>query len=194
MYRRYQSKKAFSSADSSFFGRAPAFPEGRAPLFFEPGGGAFPVRLAVWPAIRTKNETGRHHPMPSPSQDDDRPEIPRMTRSAIRFSSGSFPESPYFRRASGAGPGFYHGREKDDVSSMSVYCHKTVSYARPMGRESTSGTTFYANEGFKAVTVHLPLKTHRKLQKIARKEDRSLQKTIRRILVDYADNVPPSRR
>jgi hypothetical protein len=55
-----------------------------------------------------------------------------------------------------------------------------------MGKESKSGTTFYATSGLKAVTVHLPLKTHQKLMKIAKREDRSLQKTIRRILIEYA--------
>jgi len=56
-----------------------------------------------------------------------------------------------------------------------------------MGKESKSGTKFYADVGLKAITIHLPIQTHKKLVQIARKEDRSLQKTIRRILVDYAN-------
>lgn len=56
-----------------------------------------------------------------------------------------------------------------------------------MGKESRAGTTFYRTAGLKAVTVHLPIKVHKKLAAIAQKEERSLQKTIRRILVDYAE-------
>ncbi len=56
-----------------------------------------------------------------------------------------------------------------------------------MGKESKAGTKFYAGAGLKAVTVHLPMETHKKLAQIAKKEDRSLQRTIRRILIDYAN-------
>ena len=55
-----------------------------------------------------------------------------------------------------------------------------------MGKESKKGTKFYSGVGLKGVTVHLPLKVHQKLMRIAKKTDRSLQKTIRRILIDYA--------
>jgi predicted transcriptional regulator len=54
-----------------------------------------------------------------------------------------------------------------------------------MGKESKAGTKFYASVGLKAVTVHLPPEVHKKLAKIAKKEDRSLQRTIRRILIEY---------
>jgi predicted HicB family RNase H-like nuclease len=56
-----------------------------------------------------------------------------------------------------------------------------------MGKESKAGTQFYASTGLKSVTVHLPKQAHLKLAAIAKKQDRSLQKTIRRILVEYAD-------
>ena len=56
-----------------------------------------------------------------------------------------------------------------------------------MGKESKAGTTFYRGAGLKAVTVHLPVKVHKKLAEVAKKEERSLQKTIRRILIDYAE-------
>lgn len=56
-----------------------------------------------------------------------------------------------------------------------------------MGKESKAGTQFYASAGLKSVTVHLPKAAHQKLAAIAKKQDRSLQKTIRRILVEYAD-------
>ncbi len=55
-----------------------------------------------------------------------------------------------------------------------------------MGKESKGGTQFYKGAGLKAITVHLPKEAHLKLMGIAKKEDRSLQKTIRRILVEYA--------
>ena len=54
-----------------------------------------------------------------------------------------------------------------------------------MGKESKAGTQFYANAGLKAVTIHLPKTIHKKLLLLAAKEDRSLQKSIRRILVEY---------
>lgn len=54
-----------------------------------------------------------------------------------------------------------------------------------MGKESKAGTKFYASVRLKAVTVHLPPEVHKKLMKIAKKEDRSLQRTIRRILIEY---------
>lgn len=55
-----------------------------------------------------------------------------------------------------------------------------------MGKESKGGTQFYKDAGLKAVTVHLPKDAHVKLMALAKKEDRSLQRTIRRILVEYA--------
>ncbi len=62
-----------------------------------------------------------------------------------------------------------------------------------MGKESKAGTKFYASVGLKAVTVHLPPGVHKKLMKIAEADDRSLQKTIRRILVEYTKNRKPNR-
>jgi predicted transcriptional regulator len=62
-----------------------------------------------------------------------------------------------------------------------------------MGKESKSGTKFYASVGLKAITVHLPPEIHKKLLKIADEDDRSLQKTIRRILVEYTKNRKPNR-
>jgi hypothetical protein len=59
-----------------------------------------------------------------------------------------------------------------------------------MGKETKGGTTFYRSAGLKAVTVHLPAKAHKKLVEMAKKEDRSLQKTIRRILMDFASKAP----
>jgi len=56
-----------------------------------------------------------------------------------------------------------------------------------MGKESKAGTKFYASAGLKSITVHLPKATHKKLTELARKEDRSLQRSIRRILVEYAE-------
>jgi len=59
-----------------------------------------------------------------------------------------------------------------------------------MGKESETGTKFYASVGLKAITIHLPKGIHKKLVDIARNEDRSLQKTVRRILVEYARRPP----
>lgn len=55
-----------------------------------------------------------------------------------------------------------------------------------VGKESKAGTKFYASVGLKSITVHLPKGVHKKLAEIAKRQDRSLQKTIRRILVDFA--------
>ena len=59
-----------------------------------------------------------------------------------------------------------------------------------MGKVSKAGTEFYASVGLKAIIVHLPKGVHKKLVDIARNEDRSLQKTVRRILVEYARRPP----
>ena len=56
-----------------------------------------------------------------------------------------------------------------------------------MGKESISGAKFYRSVGYKSVTVHLPKNVHTTLVRLATKEDRSLQKTIRRILIDYTE-------
>jgi len=56
-----------------------------------------------------------------------------------------------------------------------------------VGKESRAGTKFYASVGLKSVTVHLPKEIHLRLTAIAKKQDRSLQKTIRRVLVEYAN-------
>lgn len=56
-----------------------------------------------------------------------------------------------------------------------------------VGKESKAGTKFYASAGLKSITVHIPIGAHKKLTEIAQREDRSLQKTIRRILVEYAN-------
>ncbi len=63
-----------------------------------------------------------------------------------------------------------------------------------VGKESKAGTKFYASVGLKSVTVHLPKDAHKKLAEIAKRQDLSLQKTIRRILVEYADKHHSSTR
>lgn len=44
------------------------------------------------------------------------------------------------------------------------------------------GTTFYKVKGLVAITIHLSKDAHGKLKALAQKEERSLQKTARRIL------------
>lgn len=51
-----------------------------------------------------------------------------------------------------------------------------------MTTEYPLGTKFYKKKGMKAVTVHLSKEYHEKLLELAKKEERSLQKTARRIL------------
>jgi hypothetical protein len=46
----------------------------------------------------------------------------------------------------------------------------------------SAGTQFYKRKGLFSVTVHLTKEFHDKLKKVARKDDRSIQKTARRIL------------
>jgi len=47
------------------------------------------------------------------------------------------------------------------------------------------GTEFYRKKGLeKAVTIHLPKELHDKLRRLAKKDERSLQITARRILED----------
>ncbi len=54
-----------------------------------------------------------------------------------------------------------------------------------MGKESKKGTQFYTSVGLKSLTVYLPTVVHKKLAGIAKSQDRSIQKTVRRIVVDY---------
>jgi len=50
-------------------------------------------------------------------------------------------------------------------------------------RKFPVGTEFYRKKGLeKAITIHLPKELHDKLLKLAKKEERSLQVTGRRIL------------
>ena len=50
------------------------------------------------------------------------------------------------------------------------------------GKEYPVGTTFYKKKGLMAIIIHLPKEAHVKLKALAKKEERSLQKTARRIL------------
>jgi predicted transcriptional regulator len=54
-----------------------------------------------------------------------------------------------------------------------------------MGKESVKGTQFYASRGLKSLTIYLPVEVHKKLTDIARHQDRSIQKTARRVVVDF---------
>ena len=58
-----------------------------------------------------------------------------------------------------------------------------------MGVESPKGTKFYIEKGYKPVTINLPPGVHEQLKKLARKEERSLQITARRIITNHIKNV-----
>lgn len=58
-----------------------------------------------------------------------------------------------------------------------------------MGQESKKGSEFYKSKGLKPVTLHLPIKAHKKLRELAKREERSLQVTARRILMDYLGKI-----
>jgi predicted transcriptional regulator len=47
-----------------------------------------------------------------------------------------------------------------------------------------AGTAFYMKKGLKPVTAHLPPDVHERLLQIAQREDRSLQKTLKRIIIE----------
>ena len=49
-------------------------------------------------------------------------------------------------------------------------------------KEYPVGATFYTRRGLKSVVVYLTKEYHAKLKAIAQKEERSIQKTARRIL------------
>ena len=51
------------------------------------------------------------------------------------------------------------------------------------------GSEFYRHKNLKSINVHVSREAHKKLYDLAAKEDRSLQKTIRRILEEYAKKV-----
>jgi predicted transcriptional regulator len=56
-----------------------------------------------------------------------------------------------------------------------------------MGKESVKGTQFYASRGLKSLTVYLPAAVLKKLADLAQRQDRSLQKTVRRIILEYVE-------
>lgn len=58
-----------------------------------------------------------------------------------------------------------------------------------MRKELRVGSEFYRDKKLKTITVHVTKETHRKLKLLAVQEDRSFQKTVRRILEEYADKV-----
>ena len=57
-----------------------------------------------------------------------------------------------------------------------------------MGKESVKGTQFYASRGLKSLTIYLPVEVHKKLTDIAKNQDRSIQKTARRVVAEYVRN------
>jgi len=54
-----------------------------------------------------------------------------------------------------------------------------------MGNESKKGSDFYRSKGLQSLTLHIPKPVHRKLLRLAKREERSVQITARRILADY---------
>jgi predicted CopG family antitoxin len=58
-----------------------------------------------------------------------------------------------------------------------------------MGKEALSGPTYYSSKGLKRLTIHVPKTVYRKLVKQAKKEDRSLQKSLRRLLIDHSNKL-----
>lgn len=58
-----------------------------------------------------------------------------------------------------------------------------------MGLESKRGTAHYISSGMKTITVHVPKFVHERIKKLAAKQERSLQKTVRRILIEYASKI-----
>ncbi|MCB4755946.1 MAG: hypothetical protein LHV69_02770 [Elusimicrobia bacterium] len=53
------------------------------------------------------------------------------------------------------------------------------------------GSDFYRNKKLKTITVHVSPKAHQKLRLMAAREDRSFQKTIRRILEEFTEKLKP---
>jgi len=59
-------------------------------------------------------------------------------------------------------------------------------------RIETQGTGFYREKHrLKPILVHVPEEIHEALKQIAEEEDRSLQKTVRRILIDAVQKKKP---
>jgi len=52
-----------------------------------------------------------------------------------------------------------------------------------VGKESLKGRTFYKQSGMKQVVIYIPMKYYRRLKIVAKKDDRSIQKTVMRLLI-----------
>jgi putative heme iron utilization protein len=53
-----------------------------------------------------------------------------------------------------------------------------------MGKESAKGTAFYSGRGLVAITIYVSRTMHRKLIREAKKEGRTMQKMLQRVLRD----------
>lgn len=54
-----------------------------------------------------------------------------------------------------------------------------------MGKESKSGTKFYTDKGMRTITIHVPRDVHARLVRYSRREFRSLQKTVQKLVLDF---------
>lgn len=62
-----------------------------------------------------------------------------------------------------------------------------------VGKESKKGHSFYVAAGMKQVTAYIPLPLYRKLKFLARREERSVQKTLVRIIDRGLRRIQPGR-
>jgi len=61
---------------------------------------------------------------------------------------------------------------------------------KALSNKETQGAGFYREKhGLKSIVVHVPPGTYKVIKKKADIEYRSLQKMVRKILVDYADHL-----
>ena len=58
-----------------------------------------------------------------------------------------------------------------------------------MGKEPLHGTQWYYSKGYKNLTIFVPKQTYVKIARYAKKLDKSLQKTIRGIITDFAKKI-----
>jgi len=55
-----------------------------------------------------------------------------------------------------------------------------------MGKESKKGHHFYREMGLKLMSLYLPADVRKQLAVIAKRQDRTVQKLVRRVVTDYA--------
>ena len=58
-----------------------------------------------------------------------------------------------------------------------------------MGKEPLHGTQWYYSKGYKNLTIFVPKQTYLKIARYAKRHEKSLQRTLRKVLDDFAKKI-----